>query len=107
MTELSVMQAWLMLSAILLVFLSGLCWCFCCGTCVGRSMLRNTGLLRFTRDAADNRQWTHLPQNDYDQEEELRFLNTWSEHEEEEEEEEEEREEEELQGRYDNQPDYT
>lgn len=33
MAELSVMQAWLMLSAILLVFLSGLCWCFCCGTC--------------------------------------------------------------------------
>ncbi|KAL9560130.1 hypothetical protein MBANPS3_000094 [Mucor bainieri] len=87
MAELSVMQAWLMLSAILLVFLSGLCWCFCCGTCVGRSMLRNTGLLRFARDGADNRQWRHLPQNDYGQEEELRYLHTWSEQEEEEEEE--------------------
>ncbi|CAO3644952.1 unnamed protein product [Mucor fragilis] len=86
MAELNVIQAWLILSAILLVFLSGICWCFCCGTCVGRSMLRNTGLLKFTRDGVDNRQWRHLPQNDYGQEEELRYLNTWSEHEEEEEE---------------------
>lgn len=66
---------------------------------VGRSMLRNTGLLRFTRDGTDNRQWRHLPQDDYGQEEELRYLNTWSEHEEE--------EEDELQGRDSNQRDYA
>lgn len=50
-------------------------------------MLRNTGLLRFARDGADNRQWSHLPQNDYDQEEELTHLNAWVEQDEEEEEE--------------------
>jgi hypothetical protein len=41
--------------------------------------LRNTGLLRFSRDGADNRQWDHLPQNNYDEEEELSHLNTWTE----------------------------
>ncbi|KAG2235998.1 hypothetical protein INT48_004328 [Thamnidium elegans] len=47
-----------------LIFLSGLCWCFCCGTCVGRSMLRGTGLVKFSRDGTDNRQWQQVPQQD-------------------------------------------
>jgi hypothetical protein len=48
---------------------------------VGRSMLRNTGLFRFSRDGADNRQWSHLPQHDRDEEESW-HLNTLPEDEE-------------------------
>jgi hypothetical protein len=47
-------------------------------------MLRNTGLVRFSRDGVDNRQWSHLPQHDQDEEESW-HLNTWPEEEEEEE----------------------
>ncbi|KAI8356158.1 hypothetical protein BD560DRAFT_437935 [Blakeslea trispora] len=61
MAELDLVQAWIIILAMALIFLSGLCWCFCCGTCVGRSLLRNTGLIRFTREANhNNRRWQHL-----------------------------------------------
>jgi hypothetical protein len=46
-------------------------------------MLRNTGLIKFTRGGSDNRQWRHIPQ---DEEEESWHLQTWDEEEEEEEE---------------------
>jgi hypothetical protein len=52
--------------------------------------LRNTGLLKFTRDGSDNRQWKHLPQKN-DEEEELWHLQTWEEEDEEEEDETEQR----------------
>lgn len=44
-------------------------------------MLRNTGLVRFSRDGVDNRQWSHAPQ--HDDEEESWHLNTWPEEDEE------------------------
>ncbi|OBZ82437.1 hypothetical protein A0J61_09513 [Choanephora cucurbitarum] len=65
MTELSLIQAWIIILTMALIFLSGLCWCFCCGTCVGRSLLRNTGLMRFTRGA--NTQWQRLPHKPEDE----------------------------------------
>lgn len=49
---------------------------------VGRSMLRNTGLLKFTRDGDDTRQWKQIPQQD---EEESWHLQTWEEEDEEDE----------------------
>ena len=35
--ELSTLQVWIFIVIATLVFLSGLCWCFCCGTC-GQSL---------------------------------------------------------------------
>ncbi|KAL4212444.1 hypothetical protein AB4K20DRAFT_1892251 [Rhizopus microsporus] len=69
--ELTLLQAWLILFSVVLIFLSGLCWCFCCGTCIGRSMLRNTGLVKFTRDDEEDRYWySHVPLQTIDEEEE-------------------------------------
>lgn len=45
-------------------------------------MLRNTGLLKFTRDGDDTRQWKQIPQQD---EEESWHLQTWEEEDEEDE----------------------
>ncbi|KAI8875316.1 hypothetical protein K501DRAFT_202878 [Backusella circina FSU 941] len=73
--EVSTFQLWLMFIGISTLFLSGLCWCFCCGTCVGRSLLRNTGLVSFARDGNSRRhELDHRPD-----EEELWHLETWQE----------------------------
>ncbi|KAI8977637.1 hypothetical protein BDF20DRAFT_578908 [Mycotypha africana] len=78
MAEVTVVQLWLFIVLIASIFLSGLCWCFCCGTCVGRSLLRNTGFFRFARDGADNSQSHHLSRI-APRHEELWPLNTWEE----------------------------
>jgi len=38
-----------------LVFFSGICWIFCCGSCVGRDTLRAFGFERFVPPSNDSR----------------------------------------------------
>ncbi|KAI8328185.1 hypothetical protein BC941DRAFT_477104 [Chlamydoabsidia padenii] len=47
----------LILFVISLVFLSGLFWCFCCGTCVGRSLLGQTPFRHWVRDNRGHQPW--------------------------------------------------
>lgn len=43
---------------------------------VGRSMLRGTGLVKFSRDGTDNRQWQQIPH--HDEEEQSWPLQSWN-----------------------------
>ncbi|ORZ12410.1 hypothetical protein BCR42DRAFT_420554 [Absidia repens] len=70
----------LILLAISLVFLSGLFWCFCCGTCVGRSLLRQTPFSKWTRDNRGYNRWDHYGPLDVADEEEQWTLDDWEEH---------------------------
>ncbi|KAG2181567.1 hypothetical protein INT44_008382 [Umbelopsis vinacea] len=54
MAEVSILQLALIIGLMSALMLSGICWCFCCGTCgksihpsVGRDMLRMIGGSRF------------------------------------------------------------
>ncbi|KAI8068727.1 hypothetical protein BC940DRAFT_332765 [Gongronella butleri] len=78
MPEISTVQLGIIVSMISLVFVTGLLWCFCCGTCVGRSLLRHTPLHAYTRDASSR------PQGPMDMDEEHAddqhwLLMSWSE----------------------------
>ncbi|KAI7879899.1 hypothetical protein K492DRAFT_207945 [Lichtheimia hyalospora FSU 10163] len=49
------------------LFLTGLCWCFCCGTCVGQNLLRHSGFGRYLPRSNRNerRDWKyHAPPQD-------------------------------------------
>ncbi|ORX51662.1 hypothetical protein DM01DRAFT_1408611, partial [Hesseltinella vesiculosa] len=77
MAEVSLAALILIIAAISLVFISGLCWCFCCGTCVGQRLLRQTVLHRWTRDT---RPTSMVPIECYDDNEDDQWLLTsWNE----------------------------
>ncbi|KAI8089244.1 uncharacterized protein BX664DRAFT_349640 [Halteromyces radiatus] len=62
MAKVSNIELGLIIFSISMIFVSGLLWCFCCGTCVGRSLLRQTPLSRWTRDNRGNTRWQdHIP----------------------------------------------
>ncbi|CDH58761.1 predicted protein [Lichtheimia corymbifera JMRC:FSU:9682] len=44
--QISVLELWLIVAFMASLFLTGLCWCFCCGTCVGQNLLRHSGDIR-------------------------------------------------------------
>ncbi|CAJ0833075.1 4507_t:CDS:2 [Entrophospora sp. SA101] len=41
---------YLIIFLMVIVFFSGICWIFCCGTCVGQDLLKLMGLRRFLPD---------------------------------------------------------
>ncbi|KAI8583024.1 hypothetical protein K450DRAFT_225958 [Umbelopsis ramanniana AG] len=70
MAEVSILQLALIIGLMSALMLSGICWCFCCGTCVGRDMLRMIGASRFIPPShRDYRhQGYHMPPDDeYDE----------------------------------------
>ncbi|KAM3583061.1 hypothetical protein VKS41_004815 [Umbelopsis sp. WA50703] len=50
------------------LMLAGICWCFCCGTCVGRDLLRLVGADRFIPTSHRYRRHRdyHMPAMEYD-----------------------------------------
>ncbi|CAO3633243.1 unnamed protein product [Cunninghamella blakesleeana] len=60
MTELSTFELVAIVFSLSLIFFSGLCWCFCCGTCVGRSLLRHYGFMSNNNKQRENQDYIPL-----------------------------------------------
>ncbi|KAI9323527.1 hypothetical protein BX666DRAFT_1887804 [Dichotomocladium elegans] len=67
--EISYLELWLIIVFMASMFLAGLCWCFCCGTCVGQNLLRHAGFSRYLprdRRNDDQRHWKyHVPPEEH------------------------------------------
>ncbi|KAL1928950.1 hypothetical protein VTP01DRAFT_2009 [Rhizomucor pusillus] len=64
--EVSPWHLWLFVVGMATLFLAGLAWCFCCGTCIGQSLLRETCLSKFlpTKYRKRNHWRDHAPPAD-------------------------------------------